>query len=95
MSEDRRQLVSSGGRRTAQTDRRQLAARETVYKPLWITVSEDIRALLEKAWRTGLREGLKLKRRLELPTIEEMSGLVDDMTEGKSLKDYLEDIRND
>ena len=29
----------------------------------------------------------------ELPTIEEMSGLVDDLTEGSTLKDYLEEIR--
>jgi hypothetical protein len=31
----------------------------------------------------------------ELPTIKEMSGLVKDMYEGKTLKEYLEDIKND
>lgn len=31
----------------------------------------------------------------DLPTIEEMSGLVKDMYEGKRLKEYLEDIKND
>jgi hypothetical protein len=30
-----------------------------------------------------------------LPTIEEMSGLVEDFTEGKSLKEYLEDLSNE
>lgn len=31
----------------------------------------------------------------DLPTIKEMSGLVKDMYEGKTLKEYLEDIKND
>jgi hypothetical protein len=29
------------------------------------------------------------------PTIESMSGLVDDFTEGKSLREYMEDISDD
>jgi hypothetical protein len=33
--------------------------------------------------------------KLDLPTIKEMSGLVKDMYEGKTLKEYLEDIKND
>jgi hypothetical protein len=41
-------------------------------------------------------EGIEpMRSREELPSIEEMSGLVDDMTQGKTLKDYLEDIRNE
>ena len=31
----------------------------------------------------------------ELPTIAQMSGLVDDFTEGKSLREYMEDIRDE
>ena len=31
----------------------------------------------------------------DLPTIEEMSGLVEDMTGGKTLAEYLEDIQNE
>lgn len=35
-------------------------------------------------------EEVELAPKRELPTIEEMSGLVEDMTEGKSLKEYME-----
>src|SRR6266536_634143 len=31
----------------------------------------------------------------ELPTIEEMSGLVEDFTDGKSLKDYMEELSDE
>jgi hypothetical protein len=31
----------------------------------------------------------------QLPTIKEMSGLVDDMCEGKSLKEYMDYLRDD
>ena len=45
--------------------------------PVSITVSE-IEALPDES---------------QLPTIEEMSGLIDDMTEGSTLMEYLEDLR--
>lgn len=39
-------------------------------------------------------EGIeKLKAESELPTIQEMSGLVDDITDGKTIDEYLEGIR--
>jgi hypothetical protein len=45
--------------------------------------------------RLVMLEGLEpYPKEAELPTIEEMSGLVDDLTGGLSLKDYLEEIRN-
>ena len=41
-------------------------------------------------------DGMELKTpQDELPTIKEMSGLVKNMYEGKTLKEYLEDIKND
>ena len=39
-------------------------------------------------------EGMDRRELDHEPTIEEMSGLVEDFTEGMSLKDYLEDLRN-
>jgi hypothetical protein len=37
-------------------------------------------------------EDIQLQTDLKLPTINEMSGLVDDFTEGKSLRGYLEEL---
>jgi hypothetical protein len=43
-----------------------------------------------------LVEGVEPRKAQDtLPTIQEMSGLVKDMYEGKTLKEYLEDIKND
>ena len=36
---------------------------------------------------------VKCQATQDLPTIEEMSGLVDDFTGGKSLKDFMEEMR--
>jgi hypothetical protein len=40
-------------------------------------------------------EGLEATERRALPTIQEMSGLVSDFTEGKTLKEYLEAISDE
>jgi hypothetical protein len=41
-----------------------------------------------------IEELLGIEQR-SIPTIEEMSGLVEDFTEGKSLKEYMEDLANE
>lgn len=40
-------------------------------------------------------EGLEPAERRALPAIQEMSGLVSDFTEGKTLKEYLEAISDE
>lgn len=40
-------------------------------------------------------EDLELLVKRELPTIEEMSGLVEDFTDGKSLKEYMEELSDE
>jgi hypothetical protein len=43
---------------------------------------------------TVQREALRTTQD-KLPTIKEMSGLVEDMYEGKTLEEYLKDIRDE
>lgn len=59
------------------------------YEDCWWLVIGELISEVEKL-RVQLAAALQ---KGEPPSIEEMSGIVDDMTEGKSLKDYLEDSR--